>query len=42
MKTQESIFKFYLNFILKLLAFNWVYCKATTKFKFFWNNKSTE
>jgi hypothetical protein len=41
-KTQESRFKFYLKFILKLLAFNWAYYKSTTKILKNWNNKSKE
>jgi hypothetical protein len=43
MKTQKKIkIKFYLNFILKLLSLNWVYCKSTTKFQKLCNNKSKE
>ncbi len=41
-KTQESRFKFYLNFILKPWSFPWVYIKLNTKFEKLWNNKSNE
>jgi hypothetical protein len=42
MKTQESRFKFYLNFILKLLTPQLGSFKSTTKFQKLWNNKSRE
>ncbi len=40
MKTQESRFKIYLNFILKLLSLQLGLLQINNKFQKLWNNKS--